>query len=269
MQSITEKKCTKCGIVKNLSEFCKGKDLLGLSYQCKDCKKSYSHNEKPKEFISEKVCPKCGILKLREEYNSDISKRYGLSTNCKECVAHYCKKWYEKPENFLKQKDTCKKYYLSKKEKWEVYQERKSERRKNDVALDEKLKAREHNNYVKRKTENPAKYKEITRKADKRWYEKNKEKSLLASKNRRVKTRGSNGVIALSEWQEICKFYGNKCLCCGRSDVKMTIDHIIPIFKNGKNVIENVQPLCHSCNSRKHTNTTDYRNGIYFRDMEL
>lgn len=58
---------------------------------------------------------------------------------------------------------------------------------------------------------------------------------------------------------EVFKKYGRKCLCCG-TDKNLTIDHVIPVFKGGKNNISNYQPLCKSCNSSKGTKTTDYRN---------
>ena len=31
----------------------------------------------------------------------------------------------------------------------------------------------------------------------------------------------------------------------------MTIDHIVPKSKGGDNSLENLQPMCHTCNSRK------------------
>ncbi len=52
--------------------------------------------------------------------------------------------------------------------------------------------------------------------------------------------------------------YGKKCLCC-KSIENISIDHIIPVNKGGTNCIENLQPLCKSCNSRKGTNIIDYR----------
>jgi len=52
--------------------------------------------------------------------------------------------------------------------------------------------------------------------------------------------------------------YGKKCLACG-SEKNISLDHIIPIHKKGTNTIDNLQPLCKSCNSKKGTKVIDYR----------
>lgn len=43
---------------------------------------------------------------------------------------------------------------------------------------------------------------------------------------------------------------GKYCKSCGTTE-NMSIDHVVPVVKGGKNVISNLQLLCRSCNSRK------------------
>lgn len=43
---------------------------------------------------------------------------------------------------------------------------------------------------------------------------------------------------------------GNRCVIC-LSDKRIEVDHITPLSKGGTNSIDNLQPLCKSCNSAK------------------
>jgi 5-methylcytosine-specific restriction endonuclease McrA len=44
-----------------------------------------------------------------------------------------------------------------------------------------------------------------------------------------------------------------QCQSCGQTtdECQLTIDHIIPLFRGGKNDISNLQTLCRRCNQRK------------------
>jgi 5-methylcytosine-specific restriction endonuclease McrA len=60
------------------------------------------------------------------------------------------------------------------------------------------------------------------------------------------------------EWQSLCQKFHYACLRCGDYQL-MTPDHVTPLHLGGSNQIDNIQPLCRSCNSFKKIDTTDYR----------
>lgn len=71
--------------------------------------------------------------------------------------------------------------------------------------------------------------------------------------------KNNGGTHTLEQWEQMKKEYDFTCPCCGKKEPKivLTIDHIIPISKGGRNDIENIQPLCRLCNlvkSNRHTN---------------
>jgi len=61
--------------------------------------------------------------------------------------------------------------------------------------------------------------------------------------------------------KKIFELHGNYCLCCGANE-NITLDHIVSIHKGGQNSIDNLQPLCKSCNSKKGVKCIDYREEV-------
>jgi 5-methylcytosine-specific restriction endonuclease McrA len=51
-----------------------------------------------------------------------------------------------------------------------------------------------------------------------------------------------------------------KCAYCGRSDLPLTIDHIIPKAKGGSESWENLVCACTNCNNRKGSRTPEEAN---------
>ena len=84
---------------------------------------------------------------------------------------------------------------------------------------------------------------------------------VALTRKRRYLKRGIIGTHNLQDWINIKIFYGFMCLCCKKCEpeIILTEDHIIPLSKGGTHNIENIQPLCRSCNARKFTQIVDYR----------
>lgn len=91
------------------------------------------------------------------------------------------------------------------------------------------------------------------------WNRNHPDTVQVGVRNRRARLANIEGKITKNEWIALKNKYNNTCLKCKRTDVKLTLDHVIPVSKGGSNTIENAQPLCLSCNSSKHDKTIDYR----------
>lgn len=84
----------------------------------------------------------------------------------------------------------------------------------------------------------------------KRKYRKT-EKGIEKTRELKYLRRNENaGKLDLVAWKIKLEELNHKCQICGTME-RITIDHIIPLTKGGTNYIDNLQPLCLSCNSSK------------------
>lgn len=92
-----------------------------------------------------------------------------------------------------------------------------------------------------------------------RYQQANPDKVAANDNRRRTRKTQAGGSYTPAEWKDLCNHYGNRCLRCKRTGVKLTADHIKPVSKGGTSNIENIQPLCSKCNSGKKDRHIDYR----------
>lgn len=71
---------------------------------------------------------------------------------------------------------------------------------------------------------------------------------------RKARQLENGGLHSRGEWESLKAQYNWTCPSCGKREpeVQLTRDHIVAISKGGSDNIENIQPLCRPCNSRKH-----------------
>lgn len=50
---------------------------------------------------------------------------------------------------------------------------------------------------------------------------------------------------------------GHRCQFCGRGDVPLTVDHIVPVSRGGEDSWDNLVAACVKCNNRKGDRTPD------------
>ena len=85
----------------------------------------------------------------------------------------------------------------------------------------------------------------------KNYCKKNPENIAHLKARRYARERMALGSHSLYDWNKLKEKYNQKCANCGKNE-KLTKDHIVPLSKGGSDFISNIQPLCKSCNSRKH-----------------
>lgn len=96
---------------------------------------------------------------------------------------------------------------------------------------------------------------------NRKWKKNNPNKIKAINIARKTKQSKAGGAFTAYEWRELCKHYDYRCLGCGKKFPfkKLTVDHVLPVSMGGSSNIDNIQPLCQSCNSKKNAQYIDYR----------
>lgn len=168
-----------------------------------------------------KYCGRCKQNVPVEGFSKSSTSKDGLQGYCKECSREYQSEYYDKNK--------------TKRQKYHQTRRRKTKRSK-------------------------------TMKA---WHEKNPEVNRVYRARQRARAfekerglpEGALGEYTQDEWIAICEEYAYSCLACFKSRpiIEVVADHVVPLEKGGRNVVDNLQPLCRSCNAAKQDRIIDYR----------
>ena len=173
--------------------------------------------------ITIQVCYRCHIEKLMSAFISRIDKRY--YNMCRVCVSEIlCQSRVDRKREKLQHTETHQTCYLC--------------RRFLPVE-------------------------EFTRRSNGTFFSACKDCNRhVFNQRRRARLKQSQGSYTRQEWEALVAQY-KSCLMCLRpwgeipllasGAAVITVDHVVPISKGGSNTIDNVQPLCYSCNSKKET----------------
>ncbi len=158
------------------------------------------------------------------------------------------------PEKFLAAVNDRTKRYRERKLAAETPEERErrlegNRRRNAKYAAKPEVKAMKEAKRLARVAADPEKYKAKSRESAAKWRERHPDKALNIIHRRRCIVE--SGDVPAAEWAATLALYGHRCAYCRKGEVKLTIDHVLPLSKGGTHTPDNVVPACGSCNSAK------------------
>jgi 5-methylcytosine-specific restriction endonuclease McrA len=176
-----------------------------------------------------KVCTKCKKEKEYSEFKKDSTKPDGHYSSCREC----CKKQWKDNYKNIAEKHRAKNAKYAKENP--------------DIVK----------SYSKKYYDNN---KESLIKKTAEWRKDNKEYSLALKKawkaNTRSKKYGITDKLTAKDVLSVYEKLKGRCNYCKRElGLIYTIDHVMPLSREGENKIDNIVIACMDCNTRKGTKT--------------
>lgn len=175
-------------------------------------------------FELERQCRRCGGHNFRQ-------------SSCRTCHAAYMRRYFSDPENRAKKVARDRSYKESHREQGR----------------------RNTKEWERHNRERISAYKKL-------YYVRNKEKMISYVRERgrtelgrlqkrltKLKRRASQdgGHITALQWKSILMSWGERCVYCGLTGIRLEVDHFRPLSRGGMHAIHNVVPACRSCNAKK------------------
>ena len=234
-----------------------------------------------RDGIPGKVCanPDCRQWKPLDQFNArrllGVRIGDGYKSRCKDCAASRTRELRQAhhDEAIIKQRAYVEANREHIREIKRAHQKAKPDGYKNaGERYREKHREEVNQKARERREANLEHYREIGRNSRARHHEErnalqraygktHREKLTAYANQRRARKYAVGGSHTTEQWEAVKAHYNYTCLCCKRREpeIELTRDHVVPLKQGGSDSIDNIQPLCARCNSKKSTKTIDYR----------
>lgn len=248
------KKCTKCGLLKPITEqyFHIRKDSKsGFTSACRVCinKKNMDYKRNNKELVNKR--DKEYREKNKEKINESAKARYIRE---KDYFTNYR----------IKHKNKINQYRLDNKEKLSAYNKSYlvGYRKENKENLNSFCREYYSNNklrWVKYRAENYDEISAYNKAYSKIYHKENREQFKIYSERRRTKKLKLVASLTKIQWEKIKIYFKHECAYCGMTESEhletygemLHQDHFVALSKGGEYSINNIIPSCKKCNSKK------------------
>jgi 5-methylcytosine-specific restriction endonuclease McrA len=194
--------------------------------------------------MAEKPCTKCKQVKPLEEYHRAGHTKDGRRTKCRQCEAEEAKaRWQAK----IDERKAAQKARRARDR--EKIAERKRAYQASGVGKQKMLAGSKRYRQTERGRENARERQRLYSQT-----EQGRLQNRIRCSRRRALLIQAAGSFTAEEWRATVERQKNQCLYCQREFTERlpaTMDHVIPLSKDGAHEASNIVAACKPCNSRK------------------
>jgi len=201
-----------------------------------------------------KTCTRCNQPKSKDEFYADHRVYDGRRSVCKQCQDTVNNQYRTQHKNEVEAQRAA--YREAHKNENQAYQ--KQYRAIHRQELSEKKRAYYNQSDVRDAKQlhdraYHASNKESRAETMKRWRQTDAGQASRANSCAKRRSRVGDNIISTTEWQLIMSNANWHCVYC---DIALTpenrsLDHVVPLSKNGSHCVDNLVACCRTCNSSK------------------